>query len=665
MPKKEKELTQAEIESKENEIVIEIPDYTKKELEYRSFLIKRLISGKEQREESYDEFDGMDYVTWYNTNKKAANAYIAPAKNKEETRITTGTTKNKTGTLLNSLMNLNIEVDIQAFDSKNSFLTDFSTTLEALVRKSRQMEGYNSHKRRLVYKGGLDQGTQFIEEVNPQRSIIEKELRDKKWWNKKLKDIDWVTRLYKVYNECEINQLSGLKVFLGNIRKFFMDNQPYIFTVEYLDREVAQSYFGDWERWDNVPLTVKPTTIEVNDGNYGAWRLYERQNTKKIEVIKYQDRWKNEYQIMLNGVMMLPCGFPLSAISKDGKYTIAKLDIDPISFDFAYSKSTPADTKVSQTLIDFFLKAFIRKTNKSIDPPLAKKGGKRATKKIFQPKTVTHNLDPETIKEIGTNPGVTASEVQMYQIVKDVIDEMSLSSQFSSPGTDPVKTATQSSLDYKQNMLKIGNAIAGALAFEIDLYKRRVPNILEVWTAPVDTRIDEERNAYVNYYRSITTEATIKGSKTLLNIQMIEDKKFPEPKDIYNEEQLLSKEIGRDVAKVYLSSEMLRTLHYHFYYEATPTEKDTSELKRVLFMKNIQEAAAIWGIENLNLEGLKKRFAQIIKEDEDTFFIRGAQSQPMLTNEGQFNMPGGDKMSAQMTPKAEQTPSVNTLKGKQ
>ena len=94
-------------QEKEQEFIdnpIQAPDYSDKELSYRGFLIKRLTYAKNQRMNKWDELDGMDYVTYYDTNAKAGNSFNPPKQNQQDTRIVTGTTLEKENSLLNSLL---------------------------------------------------------------------------------------------------------------------------------------------------------------------------------------------------------------------------------------------------------------------------------------------------------------------------------------------------------------------------------------------------------------------------------------------------------------------------------------------------------------------------------------------------------------------------------
>ena len=104
-----------------------------------------------------------------------------------------------------------------------------------------------------------------------------------------------------------------------------------------MTRNEAKAMFGGWPRWENVPKKV--TSFDPLQGpltEYKDWTL-ESITDDQCEILQYQNKWTNEYYIMVNGVLMLPVGFPLTALNGQCEYTVVKLSIEPISDFFFYS----------------------------------------------------------------------------------------------------------------------------------------------------------------------------------------------------------------------------------------------------------------------------------------------------------------------------------------
>lgn len=624
---------QQQVEKKEAEDGTPKPDYSNLELDYRKYLIQRLTYTKDQYSETWNELDGMDAHLWYDTNAKAGNSFNPPKVNKEDTKIVTGTTLEKENILLNSLLSLNFEPDIEAFDADDLPVVQLGNTMEAMVRKSNILEDYADVKRRLIYKELLDQGTCFVEEVENQYIVNEKDVNEESMKGVDPSKMEWSQRSIKIYDECERNLLPGNMVFLGNLREFIISKQPYLFTVEYIPYSVAKAKFGDWARFKNVPKKVVQT-VETQrsstESSYRQWRLYDIQ-IDFVEVIKYQDKCANEYMVMLNGEMMFKPGFPLSKISGDGDYTISKGDVEPMSGKFALSKSFPAKTKVAQAVLDEFLRLFILKTQKSTTPPMAYKGGQMLSRNIFFPARLTPNLNPDDLKEIGENKGITSGEVAGYDLVKGIVDEMTVSSQFQALETK-TKTATQTLEDKKQNLIKIGMAVLGVMNFEKQMTYRRLYNLLNVWTKPIDKKIDDVKGEIQNIYRSFSIPAEIGDTTGLQQIKMT-DNNTKTSEEILKEEDDYEAETGTKLEVIYLNPKILKMIKNRWYVEMVQTEKNTSEYKKILFMSNLQEAMAVWGPESINLEALKVRWAELSEENLDTYFVKNQPSMPMMTRE--------------------------------
>jgi len=653
---------------KKEPIELRQPDYNEKEVKYRGFLIERMEYAKTQRDDNYIEFDDMDYLTYHETNAKAGNSYLRSKQNDEDVRIVTGTTLEKENTLLSSLLNYNLEPNIVAFDRNNLAEHSLGETMEDLIKKSREIEDYDT-KRQLIYKEALDQGTVFVEERWDEWKDVRKELKDLKWKEgAKIDSIKWTERLEKVQGMCTSNLLSGVKVYLGNIRQFHIQKQPFLFIVDYIPYEEIQAVFQDWERWEHVSDTLNQTTkISEDETDYVTW--YGLDNTKDmVEIIKYQDKWNNEFQIFLNGVMMLPVGFPLQAISPSGEYTIAKGDIEPISGLFAYSKSIPAKTKVDQAVYDEFLRLMILKTQQSFKPPMANSTGNVLSKNIFLPGTITPDVDVKSLVPLIPTPGVTAPEFNAVQFVKGIIDEKSVSPVVEGQALPGKQTATEIVELKRQGMMKLGLVIVGIMNLERQLSRLRLHNILANWTEPMDERLNEVKGQLEKFYRTETIDTTFEEGETgkkIIDFTTDEGKLGLTSDQVLAEEELVKRLTGENVKKVYINPDELKSLDYNWFITITPTEKDSNELDRVLFMQNVAQGLQMFGPQAFNMEYLKEQWAIKNKMDPDKVLIKGAMMPPMegQAMEGQATKGAGVLSQGMTQPMRSQVqqPSVNTL----
>ena len=642
--------------------------YSKEETKYIGILTDRLMSAKSQRDNKWEEFDDDNYLTVYEDDAKAANSYLRPKMNEEDTRIVTGTTKQKVQTLLSTVLNLNLESSLIAFDKYNKIIDDIGETMEDFVEKSREMEDYET-QRVLIYKEAFDHGTAFTEEQYYSSSSLNKKLKDTDFSDGvDFSKLEWDEELEKNNPECRTRLLSGPNVYLGNIREFFIKNQPYVFTVDHIGWSEAEKIYSKWDRWKYVSKYDNDILGLEGSSNvpYSNWTLEELKKGM-VEVIKYQDKWTNEYQIFLNGVMMLPVGFPLTVISPSGDFSIAKLDVNPISNFFAYSKSIPSDTKVSQEVMDEFLRLAILKTEQSFTPPMANNTNKILSKKNLLPGVFTRDINTDQVKPLIESNGVTASEFGMIGFIKEMVDEMSIDPTFSGEDTGKI-TATEYQGRMQQQMKKLGYSLLGVLNFEKQLTWLRIYNIIQNWTKPIDNKVDEVRNTLVDVYRSVEKDTEEDGKNVRKIIEFSPEKSMLDDYQVMAEEKMISQ--GRyagkkDIRKIYIDPGMLKNLKAYWFITVTPTEKESDELNKVLFIQNIKDAMGLFGMELLNMEYIRDRFASVIGENPDKFFMQQPVNQLQAPQMGQNAPQGGmggqvSKQVAQGVQKP-QTPSLNTL----
>lgn len=81
-----------------------------------------------------------------------------------------------------------------------------------------------------------------------------------------------------------------------------------------------------------------------------------------------QDKENHEYQVSVNGVPMLPLGFPFPWTFCD--YNITQQNFKPIRHDFAYGKSFTSENKNQVQVLDEMIRLAILKTQKSYKPPM-------------------------------------------------------------------------------------------------------------------------------------------------------------------------------------------------------------------------------------------------------------------------------------------------------
>ncbi len=644
--------------SKEEGIDYKPVAYTEDEKQYRSNLIRGMQNARDQRDAPHPEFDDMSYLEKYDTNKRAHMSYIRKRLNKDDYRITTGVTREKDNTILSSLLELQLENDVFAYDENSVADVTLGRSFEGMIDQSRKMEIY-SKVRPLIYQEMVVQGDVFVEEVWKEEFTPQVNIMSDGWTPQKdIASFKVNEEIKKSYEGPGVRMLEGKKVFLGDIRTEFLQDQPYIFTYEIMHRKQAEGVYGTWSRWENVPHGVDNTVMtEFGDGPVYkdlAWNLYQTQKDQ-VGVLKYYCKQTNRFMIMLNGIMMLPINYPLTAISPSGEYPLSQGKYEPIP-NFAYSKGVPDKTKVDQALLDEILKLMIIKNRQSTRPTLGNKSKKVLSKNITMPGKIINDIDEGDVFPILDFRGISNSDFSFYQAVRQMIDEKSVNTLFQGQTPQGNPTATEISETMKQQMMKLGLAIDAVLNLERDMAYLRLYNLLYNYTKPKGTKIKKDKDGKtreVNEYRSMSADAQLEEGQDGKRIYQFTET-FPELSEQLAQEDSMQKQMGgKPVRYTYINPKLLNTIKRVWYIEPNPSQRKSDRLSQLMLLEQIGRAAEVFGPQSLNYQKLKQRFAQTFGVEYEDFFVEQSVEDLMASLETEVPAPTEKKAKTPLADNAE------------
>lgn len=604
--------------------VPEVP-YSDEEKKYRtSVLIPKLVSMGEDHNRSFPELDDMSYPQWYDANRKKDLSYIPPKKNRQDVRVVTGTTREKDTTILTALLNMNLEPSITAFDTDDLIVNELGENISDLVVKSREIEDYDS-KRSLFYREFVSQGDIFVEELYVE-DFRPMPLHKLNWDPTKdgVSDFSFKERLQKLNSGCTSRQVNGKKIYLGNIRTEYVQHQDAVAILNIYSREKAQSMYGAWERWKYVPYAIDTVSSWDDSGIYKDWNLVQMNNRNQVAEIKVYLPFENRYMILLNGVMMLPINYPLTAISPSGEVPMAQGKFEPIT-NFAYSKGQPSKTRMDQEIIDETLKMMVLRNRQSYNPSLGTAGRKVISSSIYTAGKVNYDLPKDSVYPLFPDAaqGVTAPQFSFYQTIKDEINEKSTSPNFSGDEGKPGQTATETIEMKNQAMMKLGLNLDGITNFERRMTWNRIYNVLQHWT-------DEEAEEIKDGIRTISMETTVgNGDRGIKMFRFTQDE-YPSVADQEMEEDQLSKEYGRPVRVTYLDPHMLRTIPWRFFITIKPTPKGNDKLSQLMFEGMIAQGFELFGAEAFQLDYVKQRWSILHNEDFGKLFVKQSAADMLM-----------------------------------
>ncbi len=602
---------------------VEPPKYSDEETKYLSGLRRRLENARNARDTQHVEFDGMDYVTYYNNNEKLANTFIEPKKNKEDTNFQSGTIRTKLFALLSSVVNLDLSGDISALNKDGLKIQALGDAVEDIILKVDELDN-DEEKKVLRQYELLKQGTVFVEEIWDERKKKEKKLNGK--FSGKLADVKWTTKIKDAFARPARNIIPGLNMYLGDISKYGdTSQQPYLFTVDKMPWSEAELVFGEWDRWKNVPKTL--TSFDNTQLNSILnWRLLETEKDQ-VEIVRYQDKWNNEFAVLLNGVLMTPAGLPLPWGYED--YNIAQQNLEPIHPKFAYGKSLVFKIRNKVAILDEMMRLGILKTQKSFLPTLLNNSGRILSSKSFMPGKIIHGVQAGTVTPAFPNEaqGISSSELAMINQLQGSIDSETTSPLFQGQPAQGNPTATEVVELQRQAKQMLGLTIFSVSMLEWKLEWLRLQNILANWFNPEDQVVDDMRKEIKSKYRQVSVNRPVEGQGMGMRMVIPTDNVPTDPNAIMQAEDIYSKEQGTPVRFIFLNPEEVKSSKLCWQIVITPREKRTSETNKLMFRAEMQDAQLFGPL--LNIPYLGQRFASVWGEDPTKLF----KSPDQLANE--------------------------------
>lgn len=648
-----------------NNTVNNVPEvvYSEAAKNYIRFRRARMVASRDTRDSPLDIFDNMPFLKYYGILKKADDQFIEPRKNKQDTSINTGTIRDKDSTLLQYAMKYDFECVAQCYDEEDDMLVELAETSEDMVTKSLFLEDWKA-KAKLIYRSMIAFGTAVVEDMWVERWTIEKEFGK----GAKLGSVStqWTDKKVKTYDGCQAKLWDLRKCYFGDIRKFFMNGpqgQPFFFTVEYESYDVTKTYFGDWERWKNVPTNIV-MTAEAQSGNiYSQGWTLRPISSNYCEIIRYYDPVMNEFAITINGVDMLPImekkttqdgaektlisAFPLTAVSPSGAIPFAKYDLEPMH-DSAYSKGQPGKMRVFGDIQNMFLKVIIGMFKQKAKPTMGNKSGKNFDDTVTDPATVINDLREGDLFPILPNfKGPEQGDFSLYELVNKEMDKNSVQRSFQGQDNQGSEmTATQDLNNMKSSSLDVASMFDGITYGNQQLFWLRNYNIAKNWTKPIDVHIDVFNKAVENLYRTVTTPTEGEnGASATKKIIFTEDtpktedgKQTLEHSQTVHQRELDHKKAGNgEILLTYLHPQQYATMKLSWYYTCVPVINETDPMSYMIFAKQIGDAIAVFGAQSLNVRKLKRKFAKITGQDFDTWFISEQELQQKMQQEAEAN----------------------------
>lgn len=648
-------------------------EITEEERKYYKKTVQRLQEMRDQREKRYKEFNNLIYSANYNINREADLAFtnmqvlIDPQNNGDSItsryEMTTGSTRTKDKSIVSHLMSFEFVPDIQAYDEDDNMVHDLWETTEDLIRKTLEVERYKTRARRDIYQELITQGNVFVREALVKKPI---KIRSNGSWKVTDKVSDFKPDKYpleKYEVTFERQMIPGKNVFLGNIRERDIQKQDIVCVWEDLTFQQAEDIFWRWDRWKYVKETkwkgcqTQIDQIVQQDQRWyqGVWWSEDYWNLMKPEytfwVLHVYNNKNKTYQVIVNGITMLPMEYSLFEISPSGEIPIAKWDAE-IMTGFAYAKGIPANTIIDGKMFDAVYNAVVQKMLQSGKPTMGNNTGYQLPQGLLYSGRLiaglrANQLEPLLPIESRT---ITATDTQFIDIVKTIMNDKTVDDAFSGEPVG-IKTATELLERKKNTILKLFNLVQGLMDLEEQLARLRISSIYSHWTlseeVPVKKQVEKEIDGIKKILEEVWYER--KHKKALVSTQFKKSGKSgyrsirfmswmenaPTGYEVAKEEDAMSDSYGKDVRISYLDSEQLSNLmRWKWDIEIISRQADENELEKTTYLDGKQRIVNLFWPDVLNREYTLEKVARIDGEEaERAYNLETPQPQEMAAPE--------------------------------
>jgi len=628
--------------------------YSPEQIQAYAFYLKRLDKAKENRNKATKYFDGLDYVSDYITNENVKNTYLKPKMNDSEVRVNTGLVEKKIEAILNELLTMNLQPEVRVFDRDDLELEELGQDFTDIITRTNQIEKDD------------DFWIEATLELLTQRAVFIRE----KFVTKTLKN-----KTSKI-TQAQKELVSGLKVFLGDVSipAYRFNEQPYITTVDIISYDRAKTLYGHLPNFQYVV----PSNTKRNEYLGGAlnWRMSELADGE-VEVVTYESLPDDEYNVVLNGVMMYEPGTPMPQKYCD-KYSLQMFVLKSMSPDFAYGRPLTASAKSLAALSSETLRLLIRKFQQAIEPPMAVAKGKVYSRDIWDPGAQTQGLRAKDFEILTKHDGVTQGEFAMIRLIDEKTEEFIGASNIAQglQGSREM-SATEVLTMQKQFVKQLGLAVYAISRMKRDMSELRIYNILENYTKPTRKKYDPLSQKIQHIYRSFTIdngmfENGMMGKKI---ISFTNEDLIPEQQEeLYNEEEKMAKR-GQPTRYKFINVTKLKEIPQFWYVIIQAQDREGTALDKVLFQDQLNQGAVISKLtgQPMNPDTLTRTFER--KWQARNFFQKQApqiiQDQPenikseaeKVMNELQGMGQNTGMQVAEGLRNSQQRPSVNSMEG--
>ena len=397
---------------------------SEKESKELSFIYDELDTMISVRNQEYRQFNDRTLIQFVDDSEKRLQGYVPSrdSQDKEEwqSNVFNQATRNKTKALVAAVASNPPKTPIKAFNiATHSLDIQRGEYMEQLVRHARN----NQNPEVQIFweawegagKGTIIKYNGYLKSVQRRKFI--------KSYNFETGEMTFDEKEVVVNDECVDVFVNLSEFFIKDIFCFDIQDQPAIAWVRYLDRSATELEFGRYPNWKYVH-DKNPNRYKGDVESFFLKRYESRVEENEYEVIKYYNKSRDQYSVVINGVLIL--SVPLLLGLRKKYYPFSKQVFEPFSGrTFFYGNSLPNANMDVQDVINTLYNSSLDKIYRSLVP---QKLVGTVNKDLLEMENDEYGMeDTVYVSDVNQvkwleNPGLNNSEMAMIKWVGQQFD---------------------------------------------------------------------------------------------------------------------------------------------------------------------------------------------------------------------------------------------------
>lgn len=395
-------------------------DPNKKEKDEILFVYKEFEEMRSERNNNYTQFNDRTLLQFVEDSKKRVQGYVpsrdAQGKDEWQSNVFNQATRNKLKAILASVALTPPKTPVRAKnEADGGYDIARGEYMENLVKHATS----HDNKEIQIFWEGWQCATEgsVIKYIGYLKSVQKRKFI--KSYNFETGEMTFDEKEVVVNDECVDFFVPLKELFIKNFYVHDIQRQSAVAWVRVVDKETAELEFGRYKNWKYV-YGKGNSAIDSDLQDF----FKERVESDEYEIIKYYNKSKDMYSVIINGVLILST--PLLWGMRKKSYPFAKTICEPFNgVDFFYGNSLANANSDAQDTINSLYNMGLDKTYRSLVPQRlignVNKDLMEAENEEYGMENDVYVSDVAQVKWLET-PGLNNSEMAMIKWVGQQLD---------------------------------------------------------------------------------------------------------------------------------------------------------------------------------------------------------------------------------------------------